>query len=158
MNPGASASPARSTTSAFAEGASEPAGATAAMRSPASATSAGRAGAPVPSTSVAPRRRVSTPGTLANDHSLSSSGTVAATNGGDVDQGLLDRRALFIGGEWVEPAAAERFGVVSPATEEVVGHVPLAETADVDRAVAAARLAFDEGPWPRTTPAERAEI
>ncbi|HKE72368.1 MAG TPA: aldehyde dehydrogenase [Acidimicrobiales bacterium] len=75
-----------------------------------------------------------------------------------MDQGLLDRRALFIGGEWVAPTAAERFGVVSPATEEVVGHVPLAEAADVDRAVAAARQAFDEGPWPRTPPAERAEI
>ena len=75
-----------------------------------------------------------------------------------MDGQLLDRRAFFIGGGWVEPAAAERFGVVSPSTEEVVGHVPLAETADVDRAVAAARRAFDEGPWPRTPPAERAEV
>jgi acyl-CoA reductase-like NAD-dependent aldehyde dehydrogenase len=48
--------------------------------------------------------------------------------------------------------------VISPATEEVVGHVPLAEDADVDRAVAAAREAFDQGPWPRKAPAERAEV
>jgi aldehyde dehydrogenase (NAD+) len=77
---------------------------------------------------------------------------------GAVDTQLLDRRAFFIGGTWVAPSATERFGVVSPATEEVVGHVPLAEPADVDRAVVAARRAFDEGPWPRTPPAERAEV
>jgi acyl-CoA reductase-like NAD-dependent aldehyde dehydrogenase len=76
----------------------------------------------------------------------------------DVGDELLDRRTFFIGGQWVDPAATERFGVVSPSTEEVVGHVALAEGADVDRAVSAARLAFDEGPWPRTPPAERAEV
>jgi aldehyde dehydrogenase (NAD+) len=75
-----------------------------------------------------------------------------------VDAQLLDRPAFFIGGGWVAPAATERFGVVSPSTEEVVGHVPLAEAADVDRAVEAARRAFDEGPWPRTPPAERAAV
>src|SRR5215471_3343851 len=80
------------------------------------------------------------------------------TIGGGMDQGLLDRRALFIGGEWAEPAAAERFGVVSPSTEEVVGWVPLATAADVDRAVGAARAAVDTGEWPRTPPAERAKI
>jgi acyl-CoA reductase-like NAD-dependent aldehyde dehydrogenase len=75
-----------------------------------------------------------------------------------VDTQLFDRRAFFVGGRWVDPAASERFGVISPATEEVVGHVPLAEDADVDREVAAAREAFDQGPWPRTAPAERAEV
>lgn len=75
-----------------------------------------------------------------------------------MDANLLDRRAFFIGGRWVEPAATERFGVVSPASEEVVGHVPLAEPADVDRAVEAARGAFDDGPWPRTAPGDRAGV
>ena len=73
-------------------------------------------------------------------------------------EALLDRRAFFVGGTWVEPSATGRFGVVSPSTEEVVGHVPLAEPADVDRAVRAARESFDDGPWPRTPPAERAEV
>jgi hypothetical protein len=41
----------------------------------------------------------------------------------------------------------EVFGVVSPSTEQVVGEVPVATTADIDRAVAAARHAFDESPW-----------
>ncbi|MDD9369603.1 MAG: aldehyde dehydrogenase family protein, partial [Acidimicrobiales bacterium] len=75
-----------------------------------------------------------------------------------MDSQLVDRRAFFVGGRWVEPAAPERFGVISPSTEEVVGRVPLAEPADIDRAVVAARDAFDHGPWPHTPPAERADV
>ncbi|MGW8762911.1 aldehyde dehydrogenase [Streptomyces sp. NPDC055815] len=65
---------------------------------------------------------------------------------------------LCIGGRWAEPAGAETIDVVSPVTEEVVGRVPHAAPADVDKAVAAAREAFDHGPWPRMTPAERAAV
>ncbi|MBE1587105.1 aldehyde dehydrogenase [Nonomuraea angiospora] len=65
---------------------------------------------------------------------------------------------LFIGGEWVAPAGTATIDVVSPHTEEVVGQVPDGTTADMDRAVAAAREAFDHGPWPRMTFAERAEV
>jgi acyl-CoA reductase-like NAD-dependent aldehyde dehydrogenase len=64
---------------------------------------------------------------------------------------------LFIGGHWVEPATDDVIDVVSPVTEEVIAQVPEASREDVDKAVAAARKAFDEGPWPRMTPAERAE-
>ncbi|GGP00958.1 aldehyde dehydrogenase [Nonomuraea glycinis] len=63
---------------------------------------------------------------------------------------------LFIGGEWVAPAGTGTIDVISPHTEEVVGRVPDGTTEDVDRAVAAAREAFDHGPWPRLTFAERA--
>lgn len=65
---------------------------------------------------------------------------------------------LFIGGKWVEPASAEVIEVHSPATGELVGKVPLAVEADVDAACAAARKAFDEGPWPQMSPAERVAI
>jgi acyl-CoA reductase-like NAD-dependent aldehyde dehydrogenase len=65
---------------------------------------------------------------------------------------------LFIGGEWVEPATAEVIDVVSPHTEEPIARVAAASGADVDRAVAAARAAFDEGPWPRLDPGERVEV
>ena len=65
---------------------------------------------------------------------------------------------LLIGGEWVAPASDQRFEVRSPATLEVVGSVPEAVEADVDAAVAAARQAFDHGPWPTTPPAERAKV
>lgn len=68
------------------------------------------------------------------------------------------RDAFFIGGAWTTPAGGERFDVISPSTESVVGAVPLATDPDIDRAVAAARTAFDDGPWPRLSPAERAEV
>ncbi len=68
------------------------------------------------------------------------------------------RDRLYIGGEWVAPAASEVIDVVSPASEQVIGRVPAGTPADIDRAVAAARAAFDTGPWPRTTPADRADV
>ncbi|HEX4218046.1 MAG TPA: aldehyde dehydrogenase [Acidimicrobiales bacterium] len=65
---------------------------------------------------------------------------------------------LYIGGDWVEPSSSSTIDVVSPTTEEVVGRVPEAQNADIDRAVAAAKDAFEHGPWPGMTPAERAEV
>jgi betaine-aldehyde dehydrogenase len=63
---------------------------------------------------------------------------------------------LYIGGRWVAPLGGGTIEVVSPITEEVIFKVAEADEADMDRAVEAARLAFDEGPWPRMSPAERA--
>jgi aldehyde dehydrogenase (NAD+) len=65
---------------------------------------------------------------------------------------------LFIGGEWVEPSSSSVIDVVSPTTLETVGQVPEAQNADIDRAVAAAREAFEHGPWPRMAPTERAAV
>jgi aldehyde dehydrogenase (NAD+) len=62
---------------------------------------------------------------------------------------------FYIGGRWVEPTSSRRVELVSPVTEEVTGTVAEAMEGDVDSAVAAARKAFDEGPWPRLSPAER---
>jgi aldehyde dehydrogenase (NAD+) len=78
--------------------------------------------------------------------------------GGGVDDRLMYRREFFIGGTWAAPAGGDRLSVISPSTEEAVGEVPVAITADIDRAVDAARSAFDDGPWPRMTPAERAAV
>lgn len=64
---------------------------------------------------------------------------------------------LFIGGKWVEPSSDKVIEVVSPITEELLATVPEAQPADIDKAVAAARKAFDEGPWPRLTASERAK-
>ena len=66
------------------------------------------------------------------------------------------RDKLYIGGEWVAPSGTGTIDVISPYTEQVIARVPDGTTADIDRAVAAARTAFDEGPWPRMTPKERA--
>ncbi|MFM8303645.1 MAG: aldehyde dehydrogenase [Actinomycetota bacterium] len=67
------------------------------------------------------------------------------------------REQVYIGGEWVASDAKGTIDVVSAHSEEVIGRVPDATPGDMDRAVAAAREAFDHGPWPRMTPAERAE-
>ena len=63
---------------------------------------------------------------------------------------------FFIGGEWVTPSSTARIDVRDSATEEVFLSVAEAQVEDVDRVVAAARKAFDDGPWPRMTHKERA--
>jgi aldehyde dehydrogenase (NAD+) len=70
----------------------------------------------------------------------------------------LDRTAFFIDGDWAAPASGDTLQVVSPHSEQVVATVPEGSRADVDAAVAAARRAFDEGPWPRMTPEQRIEV
>src|SRR3954468_18497047 len=62
---------------------------------------------------------------------------------------------LYIGGEWVEATSDDGLEVINPATEEAIGAVPQASIADVDRAVGAARRAFEEGSWRRLKPRER---
>ncbi|GAA1006063.1 aldehyde dehydrogenase [Acrocarpospora pleiomorpha] len=71
---------------------------------------------------------------------------------------MLQHDTLFIGGDWVAPASTGTIDVVSPHTEEIVARVPDGTPADMDRAVAAARAAFDHGPWPRMTMPERAAV
>lgn len=67
------------------------------------------------------------------------------------------RRLLLIDGQKVEPAAGHYFDAVNPATGETIAQIAEAGQADVDRAVASARTAF-EGPWSRFTPAERQSV
>jgi aldehyde dehydrogenase (NAD+) len=55
---------------------------------------------------------------------------------------------LFIGGEWQDAASGKTFDSVNPSTGEVLAQVAEGDAADVDRSVAAAREAFDHGPWP----------
>jgi aldehyde dehydrogenase (NAD+) len=65
---------------------------------------------------------------------------------------------LYIDGQWTEATGGATYGVINPATEETFAHAPNATRADLERAVAAARRAFDEGPWTRTTPKDRAKV
>ncbi len=62
---------------------------------------------------------------------------------------------LYIGGAWVEPHSGRQLEIVSPDTEQVVARVAEADNVDMDRAVAAARKAFDHGPWQWLPPSER---
>ena len=66
----------------------------------------------------------------------------------------LTRDRLYIGGEWVEPAGSGTLEVINPTTEEVIARVPEGTAEDADRAVRAARAAFDS--WSALSPYERA--
>lgn len=68
---------------------------------------------------------------------------------------LKSQRKLFINGEFVDAAAGETFDVVNPADESVLTKVSMGRKEDIDRAVKAARAAFDEGDWKKLTPSER---
>jgi acyl-CoA reductase-like NAD-dependent aldehyde dehydrogenase len=70
----------------------------------------------------------------------------------------VDREGLFIGGSWVKPSTSNRFTVLNATTEEVLGSVPEATETDVDRAVAAARQAFESPDWAGLSAAERAAV
>jgi betaine-aldehyde dehydrogenase/aminobutyraldehyde dehydrogenase len=63
------------------------------------------------------------------------------------------KHRMFINGDWSDATSGETTDVLNPATEEIIGAVPKGDESDVDRAVAAARAAFET--WSLTTPAER---
>lgn len=72
-----------------------------------------------------------------------------------VESFLSQPKKMYINGQWVEAASSRRFDTVDPATGQVLTTVPHSDTVDVDRAVTAARTAFESGPWRTLTPAER---
>src|SRR5438309_2083733 len=65
---------------------------------------------------------------------------------------------MFINGEWVDSKSSKTFPAYDPSTEEVIAQVPDATADDVNRAVAAAKAAFEEGPWATTTAQERGRV
>jgi aldehyde dehydrogenase (NAD+) len=65
---------------------------------------------------------------------------------------------LFIDGEYVDATSDQTTAVINPATEDQIGLVPEGSVADAQRAITAARRAFDDGPWGRSTPRERAAV
>src|SRR5260221_363311 len=64
----------------------------------------------------------------------------------------------YVNGKWESAASGKTFPVYDPSTEEVIAQVAAADAADVDRAVKAARAAFDGGAWPQTTAQDRGRI
>ena len=65
---------------------------------------------------------------------------------------------LFVNGVWAQPSGTQKLSVISPVTEEEIMTFPDGTPADMDRAVASARAAFDAGPWPRMSAQERGEM
>ena len=75
-----------------------------------------------------------------------------------LDERLIQHpRKFFIDGSWADPSSSAKIDVMNCATEELFETVAEAGDADVERAVSAARKAFDRGPWPRMKHAERAK-
>ena len=64
----------------------------------------------------------------------------------------------YVNGQWVSSASGETFPVYDPSTEEVIAQVASSNAEDIDKAVKAARAAFDSGPWPATTAQDRGRI
>jgi phenylacetaldehyde dehydrogenase len=76
----------------------------------------------------------------------------------NVEQFISAPRQLFIDGKWTDAASGKTFATPEPATGDTLANVAEGDTEDVDRAVRAARRAFEEGPWSRMTASERGRI
>src|SRR6202789_4457628 len=71
---------------------------------------------------------------------------------------MAKKHQMLIDGKWVDARSGQTFAVEDPATEEIIAHVPAGDKADIDLAVAAARRAFETGPWSRISPAARQRL
>lgn len=67
----------------------------------------------------------------------------------------MKSQGFYINGQWQQPNSSNTFASINPATENVIEHVPAGNSEDINSAVAAARAAFDHGPWPKMSGAER---
>ncbi len=76
----------------------------------------------------------------------------------NVSSFVARKQKLLINGQWVESASGKTFASYNPATGAVLASVAEGDREDVDRAVKAARTAFETGPWSRTSPADRAKM
>src|SRR5437870_5285944 len=70
----------------------------------------------------------------------------------------MSAHGLYIDGDFVKPQSTATIDVTDPATGDQLGRVPAADASDVNRAVAAARAAFDTGPWKDATAQDRGRI
>jgi phenylacetaldehyde dehydrogenase len=75
-----------------------------------------------------------------------------------VDDFIATKRQLFIDGAWVDAASGRTFDTPNPATGEILATVAEGDAEDINRAVAAARRAFEDGPWGRMTPSDRGRV
>lgn len=86
---------------------------------------------------------------LANDHSLL----------GEAARSFLEKEhKLLINGKWISPASNQNSPVVDPSSDETISYIPRCNESDVDLAVAAAREAFEKGPWATMSPQQREQL
>ena len=84
--------------------------------------------------------------------------TQAVTLDQNVSRYVAKPRRMLIGGKWVEAASGKTFPTYNPATGDVLAQVAEGDKEDINRAVGAARAAFDNGPWRKLSPSERARM
>jgi len=68
---------------------------------------------------------------------------------------VFRKHKMLINGKWVEAASGKTFPTYNPATGEVLAQIAEVDREDINRAVEAARIAFENGPWRKMTPSER---
>ncbi len=71
---------------------------------------------------------------------------------------LDERHELLINGQWTEATSGQTFAVLDPATTDEIARVPAGDAEDIDKAVAAARAAFESGAWPALRPTDRSRL
>src|SRR2546429_7977100 len=76
----------------------------------------------------------------------------------NVEQFIGAPRQLFINGQWADAASGKTFATPNPATGQTPANIAEGDAEDINRAVAAARAAFDDGPWSRMTASERGRV
>ncbi|MFZ0427789.1 MAG: aldehyde dehydrogenase family protein [Acidobacteriota bacterium] len=84
--------------------------------------------------------------------------TLESTIAPTVRNFITGKRRMLINGEWVDAASSKTLDVFDPATGDVMARVAAGDREDIDRAVRAARIAFERGPWSRLTPSERGRL
>jgi phenylacetaldehyde dehydrogenase len=84
--------------------------------------------------------------------------TIASSIPSSLESFVSAPKQMLINGSWVAAKSGKTFAVFNPATAEVVAHVAEGEAADINIAVAAARAAFDSGPWSKITPSQRGQL
>lgn len=84
--------------------------------------------------------------------------TVDSRLGAAASDFIATKHRMLIDGQFVAAQSGKTFAVYNPATGSEITQVPEADAADIDRAVKAARRAFDAGPWPRMSPSERGQL
>src|SRR5204863_1530012 len=75
-----------------------------------------------------------------------------------IEKPQVKDQPLLIGGRWLDSVSGKTFPTINPATGETICQVAEGDKADVDLAVKAARKAFEQGPWPKMSAAERGRL
>ena len=97
-------------------------------------------------------------GTLEKECEIMATAVAAPSIDSNVSSFVARKQKLLINGKWVEAASGKTFPSYNPATGEVLAHVAEGDREDIDRAVKAARAAFETGPWSKISPATRGKM